>query len=316
MRKKEILTLVLMGWGWIFCSMVWAVRHKKLPPLTPAQVIEVVQKLKAGHLNCALNFDLKTTDGKKIEIKEGKLFAQQNGNETSLRFDFGEQSFWAQRKPDSEVFRFEIFPPIGLDDLLLPGHLLNFSDILMPFLYNSVAEYRDERRVQGRNVYIIRFREANGRCIDAAYDPKFEVILQLEYFNGQGNLTRTFKLLNFKKAQNEWFMKSIEIRDIASATTTQLTVKKVAIGQPIPPSIFDINPLEKSAELDLKPSKKPVKFDLIKFNLNILKKPVKVNLKPRGNLIKFNVNILKKPVKVDLKLPKKTTEDPLIYIDF
>jgi hypothetical protein len=251
MRRKEILTLVLMGWGGAFCSVVWAVRHKKLPPLTPAQVTEVVQKLQASHLNCALIFDLKTTSGKKIETKEGKLFAQQNGNETNLRFEFGEQSFLALGKTDDKIFCSQNSPKIGINDPLLPGHPLNFSDILMPFLDNSVAEYRDERRVQGRNVHIIRFKETSGRFIDIAYDPKFEVILQVERFEGQGNLTRTFKLLNFKKAQNGWFMKSIEIRDIASATTSQLTVKEVAVGQPVPASIFDVKNLEKPAETSL-----------------------------------------------------------------
>ncbi|MDR0590873.1 MAG: outer membrane lipoprotein-sorting protein [Puniceicoccales bacterium] len=319
MRKKEILALALMGFGGIFCGVVRAARHKKLPPLTPTQMAEVIQKLKTGCLNWAIIFDLKTTGYKQSVIDEGKIFICKNGTEMSLRIEFGTQSFLALRKPNDKIFcsrnspaigpndpilaghplRFgnnkrsflalrkpgndpilagrplkfgcnkqsflalrkpndKIFcsqnsPAIGPNDPILAGHPLKFNDILIFFLEDSIlngsaAEYRGERRVSGRNVHIIRFKKTNGQAIDIAYDPKFEVILQVEYFDGQGILTRTFKLLNFKKAQNEWFMKSIEIKDVTNAITSQLTVKKVAAGQTIPPNIFDVKNLEKPAE--------------------------------------------------------------------
>ncbi|MDR1590601.1 MAG: outer membrane lipoprotein-sorting protein [Puniceicoccales bacterium] len=226
-----------------------ATRHKKSPllaSLAGQQLLETIQKLKASNgLNCAFIFDLKTTVGKKTERKEGKFYAQQNSNEIKLRFNFGNHSFLALGKSDDEIFCSEKSIKMTLDMPIQREHLLSFSDILLPFLDEKSCEYRHSKRVQGRNTHIIRFKEMTGRLIDIAYDPGFEAILQIEYFDEKEKLLRTFKLLNFKKAQGMWLMKSIEIKDIPNNTTTQLTIKKVAIGQAIPSNIFDKNGLEK-----------------------------------------------------------------------
>jgi hypothetical protein len=221
-------------------------RKKSLESLTSQQVAEVIQKLKISQgLNCAFIFDLKTTIGKKIETEEGTFYSQQNANGIKLRFNFGSRSFLSLGKSDNEIFGSE--QAIKMTTPLRPGHLLSFADILMPFLDWNSYEYRYPKRAQGRDTHIIRFKEKT-ELVDIAYDPAFEAILQFERFDEKEKLLRTFKLLNFKKVQNMWLMKSIKIKDVPNNITTQLTIKKVAVGQTIPAGIFDKNTLKTPPE--------------------------------------------------------------------
>ncbi|MDR2372129.1 MAG: outer membrane lipoprotein-sorting protein [Puniceicoccales bacterium] len=247
--SKFLLPLVVLE----VSLSAWAipnVRHRKsLEPLTAQQVAEVVQKLKTFQgLNCAFIFDLKTTIGKTTETEEGKFYSQQNTNGVKLRFNFGNRSFLSLGKSDGEIFCSEQSVKMTLDTPIWPGHLLNFADILMPFLDWNSYEYRHPKRIQGRNTHIVRFKESTGRFVDIAYDPTFEAILRFEYLDEKEKLLRTFKLLNFKKIQNMWLMKSIEIKDVPSNTTTQLIVKKVAVDQTISVNLFDKNTLGKPPE--------------------------------------------------------------------
>jgi hypothetical protein len=238
--------------GIVLC--VWGIpptvrQRKSLESLNTQQLTEVVQKLKAFRgLNFALVFNLKTTIGKKTEVEEGRVYSQQNTDGIKLRFHFSDRSFLSRGRSDSEIFCSEQSTKITLDTPLRQGHLLNFADILMPFLDWNLYEYRHSKRVQGRNTHIIRFKETAGRLVDIAYDPAFEVILQCEYLDEKEKLLRTFKLLDFKKIQDIWLMKTIEIKDVPNNTVTQLTVKEVAVGQTIPANIFDRDTLGKSLE--------------------------------------------------------------------
>jgi hypothetical protein len=231
----------------VFCGAVPLSRQKKssLAPLTAQQLAEVVLNLKATNgLNCAFIFDLKTTKNKKVETMEGRFYSRQSTNGVSLRFNFGSRSFLSLGGSANEIFCSEKSVSMGLDTPILAEHLLSFADILMPFLDRN-CEYRQPKRVQGRNTHIIRFRETTEQIAEIAYDPVFEAILRVERFDQRENLLRTFKLLNFKKIKSTWFMKTIEIKNTSDGTTTQLTIKKVAVEQTIPESIFDKNSLGK-----------------------------------------------------------------------
>ncbi|MDR1435226.1 MAG: outer membrane lipoprotein-sorting protein [Puniceicoccales bacterium] len=249
-RLKKIFVLGLGCFCVNFCDAIHSLRSKKLsvlPPLTSAQLGEVVQKLKvANNLECAFVFNLKTTTGKKSETIGGKFYSQQNSDGMNLRFNLGNQSFLFLGNSNGEILCSEKLKKITSADPLQPGHLLNFADILMPFLDYKTYEYRNSKRVQGRNTHIIRFKELAGQSIDIAYDPAYEAILRVEYFDEKEKLIRTFKLLNFKKSQHTWLMKSIEIEDVSNKITTQLTIEKVVVEQILPPMIFDKNSLEKN----------------------------------------------------------------------
>jgi hypothetical protein len=200
---------------------------------------EVVQKIKGtNHLECAFVFDLRTTLGEKTENREGQFYSRKNGDAVDLHFRFGDESFLFLGGAGGGIFCSEKSRQLKSDDPVQTGHLLNFADISMPFLENRDCEYRCCRRVQGRNTHIIRFKMEEGKAVDIAYDPGFEAVLQIEYFDGKGELVRSFKLLNFKKFQNIWLMKSLEIRDIPKKITTRLTIKKVATGT-MPTTVFD-----------------------------------------------------------------------------
>jgi hypothetical protein len=235
-------------------------RHKKsssLSPLTTQQLHETVQKLKVSNgLNCAFIFGLKTTvaktkekeertKDKMKEKEEGKLYSQQDSNGVKLRLDFDDRSFLCLGKSDDEIFCSEQSIKMTRDTPVCQGHLLSFADILMPFLEWQSCEYRHSKRVQGRNTHIIRFKGTTGQLVDIAYDPVFEAILQFEYLDEKEKVQRTFKLLDFKKIQGVWLMKSIEIKDVPSNATTQLTIERVALEQTIPASTFDKNNLAK-----------------------------------------------------------------------
>jgi hypothetical protein len=242
--RGEIFALLLLCGGGVFCGVAQGVRHGKLLPLTQP-LTEVMQELElASHFNGAATFDLKTTNGKKSETVEGKFFTRQNGTETNVRITFDGQSFLVSGKTGDKIFCSKNAPKIGRDDPIQAGHLLTFSDILMPFLHGGTYECRGERRVLGRNTHIIRCKDASGRAIDIAYDPKIKTILQVEHFDGGGKLVRTLKLLNFKKTQGVWLVKSMEIRDVVSGATSQMTLKRVVLEQLLPADIFSENSLE------------------------------------------------------------------------
>ncbi|MDR2201103.1 MAG: outer membrane lipoprotein-sorting protein [Puniceicoccales bacterium] len=245
MKFNRVLVLTFLCCLGSFPAAAHISRQKKLSPLTPQQMEEAIQKIReTNRFECAFIFDLKTTFGKEIENKEGRFYSRKNGDVLDLRFHFSEGSFLFLGGLGGGIYCSEGSPPLQTDDPIQARHLLNFSDILMPFLGNKDYEYRCNRRVQGRNTHIIRFKMEKGKAIDIAYDPAFEAVLQIEYFDEREELMRIFKLLNFKKFQDIWLMKSVEIRNVPGKITTRLTIKKVATGT-IPTAIFDKNSLGK-----------------------------------------------------------------------
>ncbi|MDR0418319.1 MAG: outer membrane lipoprotein-sorting protein [Puniceicoccales bacterium] len=162
-------------------------------------------------------------------------------SKVSLLLIFNSQKFLFSGPYNDEIFCSDSLRKITPNDPVHLDHLLCFSDISMPFLEWSY-DYLYPERVQGRNTHIFRFTKM-GQVAEIAYDPIYKIILRVKHFDEKGKLLRIFNLLDLKKAQDTWFIKLIEIRDVPNNVTTQLIVKEVALGQQIPADTFDKNAL-------------------------------------------------------------------------
>ncbi|MDR1366740.1 MAG: outer membrane lipoprotein-sorting protein [Puniceicoccales bacterium] len=244
MKWIRLFAIFLNCFAAVFCNAAPALRHKKLLPLDPKAVNETIKELKQTRVECALGFGLSTKKDRKTETKEGRCYFRKNSDGAYLLLKFGDQVFLSFGPPNGEIFCSDPSKKITPNDPVQSDHLLCFSDILMLFLEWDSYEYLHPERVQGRNTHIFRFK-TTGQVVEIAYDPVYGIILQVKYFDEKGKLLRIFNLLDLKKVQDTWFIKSIEVRDVPSNVTTQLMVKEVALEQPIPTDIFDKNALGK-----------------------------------------------------------------------
>jgi hypothetical protein len=82
-EMKLFFAFFLSCFAMICCNAAPALRHKKLSPLDPQELSEVVQNLRSMRLECAFVFNLKTTKNKKVETEEGRFYFQKVSNKVN-----------------------------------------------------------------------------------------------------------------------------------------------------------------------------------------------------------------------------------------
>ncbi len=234
--------IVVLGTVLELCLLVSAeskVHRRQLVLLNAERLEKVIKELSSARLpDVALQFRMTTTKPGEQDQIEGKLFAKTIVGQLAVRVELAGSVFL--KTPLSGMLA---LAPISSSEAapLRPGHLLSFSDILLPFLLWPCYTYEGTRKVLGRNTHIIRFscgpsrsalteiliqpldcQQMLGRvfpkkdaCIavsknsienrfntvDIAYDPALKAIIQVEYLRKNPRNRDATKVLNSKNIQ-------------------------------------------------------------------------------------------------------------------
>jgi len=118
-------------------------------------------------------------------------------------------------------------------------------DLLMPFV-SWPFEYQKSGRVCGRPAHLFVFTPSNNSnpysssldSVRLALDDAYDAPLRIEHMDGGILPARIFSLQSFKKVNNRWVVKSIDVKDRDSKSRTRFELQAVAHDLDLPVSAF------------------------------------------------------------------------------
>ncbi|MGJ3243725.1 MAG: outer membrane lipoprotein-sorting protein [Opitutales bacterium] len=130
---------------------------------------------------------------------------------------------------------------------LMPGLTYTPFDLQLPFLYWEDLRYRGTDRVIGRPAYrflaVAPEDSAVGETrplagISLAVDADFYALLRADYLDPDGETLRSLRLLNFKKVQDQWIVRRLDVKNSETREKTRFNVRAAAMGLNLPKKEF------------------------------------------------------------------------------
>ncbi len=157
-------------------------------------------------------------------------------------------ALWSALQPDPPL---PILPKDWLKPLL-PKLPYTAYDLLMPFI-DWEGRYEKSERLNGRIAHRFRMtppKDLQEACPNMGYvildiDSGFFTLLKAELFNQQAELERSLKVGSFKKVDEQWMVKTIELSDHKQKTKAKLSLQKAALDLFLPSSVWEPQALEK-----------------------------------------------------------------------
>ena len=176
------------------------------------------------------------------EDKDTRNLIVKNGNEPYVISQIDDDNEVKFRKLSDK----ELFYP------LFAGLVYTPFDLQMPFIYWDNYIYEGYDRTKGRSVYTYVFYPPDSLkkenpdfgIVRLSLDVKFKVPVKIEIMDSDGIPAKTFKIISFKKVENEWIPKSIDLFDERSRDKTRFTVVAAAFNLNLPGKYFASQPLD------------------------------------------------------------------------
>ncbi len=138
---------------------------------------------------------------------------------------------------------------LSVDDWFEPiiGTDYTAFDLQMPFVFWDEFEYEGIFRVRGRPCHIFRmvppasFREERPGLsgVRMFLDAEFQALFRAESIGEDGEVERVFSVIDFKKVQDEWIVKTIDLRDERTRDKTRFRVNRAALHLDLADDVFD-----------------------------------------------------------------------------
>lgn len=128
----------------------------------------------------------------------------------------------------------------------ISGTDLTLFDLQMPFLYWDDFAYEGIAKIRSRPAYsfllyppadLAAARPDLG-AVRVALDTQFHALVQAEFLDPKGELIKSISVLDLKKAGEQWFVKSIDLRNRSTKDKTRFEVTAAALNLTLPDSIF------------------------------------------------------------------------------
>jgi hypothetical protein len=134
----------------------------------------------------------------------------------------------------------EQFAPLAQTDLTP-------FDLQMPFLFWSDFTFEGVARLRGRPAHRFLFlppaevAAANPALtgVRVSLDSQFHALVETELIGEGGRVLKSVSLLELKKTQEQWIMKTIDLRDEATRNKTRFTFTGAALGLSLAPALFE-----------------------------------------------------------------------------
>jgi hypothetical protein len=127
------------------------------------------------------------------------------------------------------------------------GTDLTLFDLQMPFLQWTDFVYEGLAKVRGRPAHqFVLYPPADFAAIKpdltgvrVFIDTQFQALVQIEQLGADGKPAKSVTLLDLKKVGDQWLVKSVDLRNLATRDKTRLTFKAAALGLDLPAETFD-----------------------------------------------------------------------------
>jgi hypothetical protein len=149
---------------------------------------------------------------------------------------------------------------VGAAQLFAPlaGTDLTAFDLQMPFLYWEDCVYEGIVSVRGRPAH--RFLAYPPAAISAArpaltavrfyLDTQFSALVQAEEIGPEQTVVKTIMVLDLKRTQDRWIVRTIDLRDEATRNKTRFRIQAAALGLTLPPILFSPAHLPSPPDVD------------------------------------------------------------------
>lgn len=129
---------------------------------------------------------------------------------------------------------------------LLPEVTFSPFELQMPFIYWNDYVYEGSERVKGRPAHFFLLYPpsddpayAHLGAVRAVIDADFNVILRAEILDPEGQALKTIKVQSFKKVDEQWIVKRIDLVDEVTRDRTRFEVTAAAVGLALDASWFE-----------------------------------------------------------------------------
>jgi len=169
-----------------------------------------------------------------------------------------ERRLLIQNGPQSSVWRadpnggVEMLGGASLFEPMVPDTQLTAFDLQMPFIYWNNFSYEGLTRFRGRPAYVLLLRPppdfaAKHPALTAVrvyLDTQFKALMQTELIGVEGAVTKTLSVVDLKKVDEQWIVKTIDVRDEATRNKTRFNVTAAALGLEFSRTLFQPAQLE------------------------------------------------------------------------
>ncbi|MEX2382410.1 MAG: outer membrane lipoprotein-sorting protein [Opitutales bacterium] len=137
---------------------------------------------------------------------------------------------------------------LGVDDLFSPILNTDYTpfDLQMPYIYWQDFEYDGLERIRGRSSHrFIMFppAELQEQFPDIAgvriyLDAEFKAMIRAEMLDSDAEVLKTFSILDIKRVQGQWIVKTIDLRDDITRDKTRFRVTDAVMDLFLPGLYF------------------------------------------------------------------------------
>jgi hypothetical protein len=168
-------------------------------------------------------------DGENLE------FIVQNGPRSAV---------WMRRGGEG-IFR--ALEGVGRFEPILPGINYSAFDLQMPFVFWEEFVYEGPGRALGRAAQLFLMIPPDGGAAEQAgiesvrlvLDESYDALLRAEVVGEDGNVRSSFRVRKFKRVQDQWIVRTVDLFDPAARDRTRFEVTAAATGITLDPRIFD-----------------------------------------------------------------------------
>lgn len=148
----------------------------------------------------------------------------------------------------SELEGAKLFEPI------FPEIVYSPFELQMPFVYWERYSVGGRRMLKGRNIHsftmypppsLDRGSDDLG-SVRIDVDEKFKALLKAQTLNRSGKPLKTFKILSFKRIENQSIIKRIDLLDERTRDKTRFSVNAAALGLNLPANYFEANSTDRN----------------------------------------------------------------------
>jgi len=205
-----------------------------------------------------LEFDLHALPRRGDErVFRGRLWSGRNDRGPITRIaltgaDGRERHFLVQSGPDARVWRSDEKSGAkpdspGLMDPLIPGTEITGFDLQMPFFYWPEPKLLSMSRIRGRPSYVFLFhppaefaaRYPELAAVRAYLDAEYDAPVQFELIGPDGQVAKTWSLLDLKRVEGKWMVKEVDVRNEATRDKTRFIATGVVFGIHPSAALFD-----------------------------------------------------------------------------
>lgn len=130
---------------------------------------------------------------------------------------------------------------------LIDGFLFTPFDVVMPFVHWPESVYEGSKRVRGHPAHLFQmtppesFKKDHPEVahVRIVLHARYNALMNVDVLDASGKVIRSMKMGSFKKVNEQYIIKTIDLKDKVTGDVTRFRVRAAAVGLRLPIGLFD-----------------------------------------------------------------------------